>query len=58
LGSTHLNPPAGKGGHLDLLARLDAKMPQQLLPRRDLARWPNAAAGALQLLTMQILHSD
>jgi hypothetical protein len=23
-----------------------------------LARWPNAAAGALQLLFMQILHSD
>jgi hypothetical protein len=36
LGSTHLNPPAGKGGHLDLLARLDAKVPQQLLPQRDL----------------------
>jgi hypothetical protein len=40
LGSTHLNSPAGKGGHLDLLARLDAKMPQQLLPQRDLALGP------------------
>ena len=37
LGSTRLNPPAGKGGHLDLLARLDTKVPQQLLPLPDLA---------------------